>query len=61
MIAFDREVSDEDRWILETTDHAVPLDTSEGVEVSMPVDRPGILMRKHLRTLIRKARVTEAA
>ena len=61
VIAFDREVSDEDRWILETTDHDVPLDTSEGVEVSMPVDRPGILMRKHLRTLIRKARMTEAA
>lgn len=61
VIAFDREVGDEDKWVVETTEEDVPLDTSEGVEVSMPVDRPGILMRKQLREIIRQHRQAASA
>ncbi|TPW30480.1 aromatic ring-hydroxylating dioxygenase subunit alpha [Martelella alba] len=60
VIAFDRAVSDEDKFVIETTDDEVPLDASEGVEISMPSDRPGILMRKKLR-LSFKAMQPEAA
>jgi phenylpropionate dioxygenase-like ring-hydroxylating dioxygenase large terminal subunit len=61
VIAFDREVGDEDMRVVESTDEDVPLDASEGVEVSMPVDQPGILMRKKLREVMRHARLAEAS
>jgi hypothetical protein len=47
IIAFDRMVTDEDRGILESTDWDVPLDQA-GIEMNMPSDRPGVLMRKML-------------
>jgi phenylpropionate dioxygenase-like ring-hydroxylating dioxygenase large terminal subunit len=53
VIAFDREVSAEDRAVLETTDEDVPLDTSEGVELHMGSDLPGLWMRRRLRAVLR--------
>ena len=53
VIAFDRAVSDEDQVIIETTESDVPLDRSEGVEFSIYTDKPGMLMRKHLRKVIK--------
>lgn len=54
VIAFDRQVTLEDRAILESTDGEVELDPSEGDEVHMASDRPGLLMRKMLSALIQK-------
>ena len=51
VIAFDRVVTDEDRDILESTDFDVPLDQT-GIEMNMPSDRPGVLMRRMLATMI---------
>ena len=45
VIAFDRIVTNEDREILESTDPDVPLDQT-GLEMNMPCDRPGVLMRR---------------
>jgi phenylpropionate dioxygenase-like ring-hydroxylating dioxygenase large terminal subunit len=50
IIAFDRLVTEEDRDILESTDFDVPLDQA-GIEMNMPSDRPGVLMRKMLLAL----------
>lgn len=50
IIAFDRLVTEEDRGILESTDFDVPLDQA-GIEMNMPSDRPGVLMRKMLLAL----------
>jgi hypothetical protein len=47
IIAFDRQVTEEDRDILESTAWDVPLDQA-GVEMNMPSDRPGVLMRRML-------------
>lgn len=49
--AFDRQVTEEDRYILETTDYDVPLELSAKVEAHMPSDRPGMMMRKKLLAL----------
>ncbi len=51
VIAFDRQVTAEDRDILESTDPDVPLDQT-GREMNMPSDKPGIIMRRMLRALI---------
>lgn len=51
VIAFDRQVTAEDRRILESTDWDVPLDQS-GVEANMPSDRPGLVMRRMLLDLL---------
>ena len=50
--AFDRQVTHEDKYILETTDHDVPLDLSARTEAHMPSDRPGMMMRNRLRSLL---------
>ncbi len=50
VIAFDRKVTLEDKVVLETTDPMVPLNVGEGVELHMPSDRPGLLMRRLLRS-----------
>jgi phenylpropionate dioxygenase-like ring-hydroxylating dioxygenase large terminal subunit len=44
---FDRQVTIEDRTILESTEFDVPLDQT-GSESNMPSDRPGVLMRRML-------------
>ena len=51
IIAFDRQVTLEDKAVLESTDLNVPLDRSEGAELHMASDRPGVLMRKKLREI----------
>ncbi len=53
IIAFDRQVTVEDRDILESTDWDVPLDQA-GREMNMPSDRPGVLMRRMLREMIER-------
>ena len=52
-IAFDRRITEEDRYILETTDPDVPL-TETARERNMASDKIGILMRKRLRALLRE-------
>lgn len=52
IIAFDRQVTEEDRLILESTDYDVPLRLDSGREFHMPSDRPGIVMRKRLLKLL---------
>jgi phenylpropionate dioxygenase-like ring-hydroxylating dioxygenase large terminal subunit len=53
VVAFDREVTLEDRAILESTDDEVALDPADGDEVHMASDRPGLLMRKMLNAVVR--------
>jgi phenylpropionate dioxygenase-like ring-hydroxylating dioxygenase large terminal subunit len=52
-IAFDRQITDEDRYILETTDFDVPL-TETARERNMASDKLGILMRRRLLALLRE-------
>jgi len=52
-IAFDRRITEEDRYILESTDPDVPL-TETARERNMASDRMGILMRKRLLALLRE-------
>lgn len=59
VIAFDRQVTNEDRHILESTEYDVPLDQA-GFEHSMPSDRPGIVMRRMLRELLERHGETES-
>jgi len=58
--AFDRQVTDEDRYILETTDYDVPLDLSAKSEAHMPSDRPGMMMRNKLLALLAEHGEAEA-
>ncbi|MGG5817665.1 Rieske 2Fe-2S domain-containing protein [Falsiroseomonas sp. HW251] len=50
VIAFDRQVTNEDRLILESSSWDVPLSMSE--ELHMPSDKPGIEMRRRLAALL---------
>ena len=52
VVAFDRAVTLEDKAILETTDYDVPLDIKH--EQHMMTDKPGILMRRKLSSLLKK-------
>lgn len=52
VVAFDRAVTLEDKRILESTDYDVPLELSQ--EQHMLTDRPGILMRKRLASLLKE-------
>jgi hypothetical protein len=60
VIAFDRQVTEEDRAILEATDADVPLDRRSGEEFDMPSDKPGLLMRRKLAALLAEAGESEA-
>jgi phenylpropionate dioxygenase-like ring-hydroxylating dioxygenase large terminal subunit len=51
-IAFDRQVTLEDKTILESTDYDVPLNTRGGEELHMPSDKPGLIMRQQLARLL---------
>jgi len=51
IIAFDRQVVDEDKRVLESTDYDTPVDVT--VEQHMPSDQPGIVMRRQLAALIK--------
>jgi phenylpropionate dioxygenase-like ring-hydroxylating dioxygenase large terminal subunit len=59
VIAFDRQVTHEDRAMLESTDYDVPLDVAGREECHMPSDRPGLEMRKRLLALLREHGETE--
>jgi hypothetical protein len=59
VIAFDRQVTLEDRAILESTDHDVPLNQVD-IECNMASDRPGILMRRRLLEFLERCGETEA-
>ena len=52
-IAFDRRITEEDRYILESTDPDVPL-TETARERNMASDKLGILMRQRLLALLRE-------
>ena len=58
--AFDRQVTSEDRAILEGTDPDVMLDVQSFREAHMRSDRPGLLMRKMLRKALADRGETEA-
>jgi hypothetical protein len=51
VVAFDRQVTEEDKGILESTEWDVPLDQT-GIEMNMPSDRPGVTMRRQLQAAI---------
>ncbi|WOD41681.1 aromatic ring-hydroxylating dioxygenase subunit alpha [Nodosilinea sp. E11] len=51
IIAFDRQVVNEDKLVLESTDYDTPVDLS--VEQHMPSDQPGIIMRRQLAALLK--------
>jgi phenylpropionate dioxygenase-like ring-hydroxylating dioxygenase large terminal subunit len=51
IIAYDRQVTEEDRVILETTDYDTPLDIQ--AEQHMASDKPGIVMRRKLAALLK--------
>ncbi|NMF83447.1 aromatic ring-hydroxylating dioxygenase subunit alpha [Nodosilinea sp. P-1105] len=51
IIAFDRQVVNEDKVVLESTDYDTPVDVA--VEQHMPSDQPGIVMRRQLAALIK--------
>ncbi len=51
-IAWDKAIIEEDRDILESTDPDAIVDMSRKLEMHMPSDRPGMLMRKRLNALL---------
>jgi phenylpropionate dioxygenase-like ring-hydroxylating dioxygenase large terminal subunit len=51
IVAFDRQVVNEDKVVLESTDYDTPVDLS--CEQHMPSDQPGIIMRRQLAALIK--------
>jgi phenylpropionate dioxygenase-like ring-hydroxylating dioxygenase large terminal subunit len=51
IIAFDRQVVNEDKLVLESTDYDTPVDVA--AEQHMPSDQPGIIMRRQLAALIK--------
>ncbi len=52
IVAFDRQVVNEDKGVLESTDHDAPLDLASGEEKHMPTDQPGLMMRKWLAAIL---------
>ena len=57
IIAFDRQVTQEDREVLETTDYDAPL--AIAAEQHMASDKPGIIMRHRLAALLKAHGETE--
>ena len=54
LIDWDAAIIAEDREILESTDPDAIVDISRKIEMHMPSDRPGILMRKRLLALLQE-------
>jgi phenylpropionate dioxygenase-like ring-hydroxylating dioxygenase large terminal subunit len=52
IIAFDRQVTLEDKEILESTEYDVPLDNKDLAEFHMASDTPGLRMRRMLQDLL---------
>jgi hypothetical protein len=61
LIDWDRVIIEEDRGILESTDPDAIVDMSRKIEMHMPSDRPGILMRKRLLALLQEHGEVEVA
>lgn len=59
VVAFDRAVTLEDQLILESCEPDVPLATTDGEEMHMVSDRPGLIMRRMLSQLLREHGETE--
>jgi phenylpropionate dioxygenase-like ring-hydroxylating dioxygenase large terminal subunit len=59
LIAWDAAIIGEDRDILESTSPDAIVDMSRRIEMHMPSDRPGMLMRKRLLALLREHGETE--
>jgi len=59
VIAFDRQVTNEDRMVLESTDYDSPLNAASGEEFHMPSDRANLIMRKKLTKLLAEHGETE--
>lgn len=57
VVAFDRQVTLEDKAILETTNYDVPLDLTQ--ELHMLTDKPGIVMRRKIVSLLKAHGETE--
>jgi hypothetical protein len=60
LIDWDAAIIAEDREILESTDPDAIVDMSRKIEMHMPSDRPGMLMRKRLNALFEAHGETEA-
>jgi phenylpropionate dioxygenase-like ring-hydroxylating dioxygenase large terminal subunit len=52
VIAFDRQVTNEDRLVLEATEFDSPLNAASGEEFHMPSDKPSLIMRRRLIALL---------
>ena len=61
LIDWDAAIIAEDREILESTDPDAIVDTSRRIEMHMPSDRPGMLMRKRLLALLEEHGEVEIA
>jgi phenylpropionate dioxygenase-like ring-hydroxylating dioxygenase large terminal subunit len=59
LIDWDAAIIEEDREILESTDPDATVDVRRKVEMHMPSDRPGIIMRKRLLALLEAHGETE--
>src|SRR5258706_2047160 len=53
VVAWDRQITEEDRGILESTEYDVCIDTRRRVEFQMASDRPGLIMRERRLDLFR--------
>lgn len=52
VVAFDRQVTNEDKAVLAECEWDIPLDIASGEEFHMPSDKPGLIMRRRLRELL---------
>jgi phenylpropionate dioxygenase-like ring-hydroxylating dioxygenase large terminal subunit len=59
LIDWDAEVIEEDREMLESTDPDATVDVSRRIEMHMPSDRPGMIMRRRLLALLEEHGETE--
>lgn len=59
VIAFDRQVTNEDRTVLEATQYDSPLNASSGEEFHMPSDKANLIMRRRLARLLTEHGETE--
>jgi hypothetical protein len=59
LIDWDAAIIEEDREILESTDPDAIVDINRKIEMHMPSDRPGMLMRRRLLALLESHGETE--
>lgn len=59
IIAFDRQVTGEDRLVLEATEFDSPLNAASGEEFHMPSDKANLIMRRRLMALLSEHGETE--